>query len=277
MKDRLPSGMIWLGLVFAATAAILSESLAWGGRPTESRDPVPMALVPGGPFLMGSSEGSGREDERPQRKVHVDAFAIDLVEVTNGRYLRFVDATGHRHPPNPYGNGALTNAKGIESLPIVQVNWHDAFDYCQWAGKRLPTEAEWEKAARGTEGRQYPWGDEQPSPVRANFERNWDKQMTLHPVGTLPEGVSPYGIHDLAGNAREWVSDWYASDYYQHAPDRNPRGPERGVLKVIRGGSWHSPLADITTMARGRGGFALRTHGTGFRCAKEVREASRGR
>ena len=243
-------------------------------HPATERDPVPMVVVPTGPFLMGSREGEGRDDERPQRTVHVDAFSIDSLEVTNARFLIFVEATGHRRPLNPYGDGMLTSAKGIEHLPVVQVNWHDAGDYCQWAGKRLPTEAEWEKAARGTDGRLYPWGSEPPTSEQAVYEREWEDGKALRAVGTMPGGRSAFGVHDMAGNAREWVQDWYAPDYYRVAPDRNPRGPEQGVLKVIRGGSWRSPLADIGAAARGWGGFALRTHGTGFRCARSLDQSS---
>jgi len=232
-------------------------------------DPVPMVTIPAGEFLMGNPEGKGRADEWPQRSVYLDAFAIDQVEVTNERYLAFVATTGHRNPPNPYGTGTLQSAKGIEQLPVVQTTWYDAKAYCSWAKKRLPTEAEWEKAARGTDGRLFPWGNDSATVKRANFDREWEEEKTLYPVGSLPDGDSPYGVKDMAGNAREWVSDWYDAEYYKHAPDRNPQGPDKkGVVRSIRGGSWHSPLADITTSGRGRGGFALQTHGTGFRCAR---------
>lgn len=237
-------------------------------------DPVPLVTIPAGEFLMGSPEGKGRADERPQRAVYLDAFVIDQVEVTNARYMAFVKATGHRTPPNPYGTGPLQSITGIEHLPVVQTTWYDAKAYCTWAKKRLPTEAEWEKAARGTDGRLYPWGNEPPTATRANFDREWEDEKTLHPVGSLPNGDSPYGVKDMAGNAREWVSDWYDADYYQHAPNRNPQGPDKkGVVRSIRGGSWHSPASDITTTARGRGGFALQTHGTGFRCARSLENA----
>ena len=237
---------------------------------TMEADPVPMVIIPAGPFKMGSQDGKGREDERPQRDIYLDAFAIDQVEVTNERYLAFLKATGHRNPPNPYGSGYLHEATGIEKLPVVQVTWYDAKAYCAWAKKRLPTEAEWEKAARGTDGRLYPWGNDLPSPTRATFDREWEGEKTMHPVGALPAGDSPYGVKDMSGNAREWVEDWYDPDYYKHAPDRNPTGPTKGVVRSIRGGSWHSPLWDIGVASRGRGGFALQTHGTGFRCAKSV-------
>jgi formylglycine-generating enzyme len=238
-------------------------------------DPVPMVTIPAGEFLMGNPEGKGRDDERPQRSVYLDEFAIDQVEVTNERYMAFVKSIGHRTPPNPYGTGSLQSIKGIEQLPVVQTTWYDAKSYCSWAKKRLPTEAEWEKAARGTDGRLYPWGNEPPTAKRANFDREWEDEQTLHAVGSLPDGDSPYGVKDMAGNVREWISDWYDADYYQHAPNRNPQGPDKkGVVRSIRGGSWHSPASDITTSARGRGGFALQTHGTGFRCVRGLEAAT---
>lgn len=238
---------------------------------TKEPDPVPMVTIPAGEFLMGNPEGKGRDDERPQRSVYLDEFAIDQVEVTNERYMAFVKSIGHRTPPNPYGTGPLQSIKGIEQLPVVQTTWYDAKAYCTWAKKRLPTEAEWEKAARGTDGRMYPWGNDPPTMRHANFDREWDEERTLHAVGSLPEGDSTYGVKDMAGNAREWVADWYDADYYKDAPLRNPQGPDkRGVVRSIRGGSWHSPASDLTTSARGRGGFALQTHGTGFRCARSL-------
>jgi formylglycine-generating enzyme required for sulfatase activity len=255
-------------IVVAAWAVAPSPALS-ASRAALELDPVPMVTIPAGEFLMGSPEGTGRADERPQHSVYLDAFAIDQVEVTNERYMAFVTATGHRNPPNPYGSGALLSVNGVEQLPVVQTTWYDAKAYCSWAKKRLPTEAEWEKAARGTDGRLFPWGNEPATSRRANFDREWQDEHTLHPAGSLPDGDSPYGVRDMAGNAREWVQDWYDPEYYGHAQERNPQGPDKkGVVRSIRGGSWHSPVSDITTTARGRGGFALQTHGTGFRCAR---------
>lgn len=259
-------------LVVALSPAFSLDALA----ASKDLDPVSMVTIPAGEFLMGNPEGKGRDDERPQRSVHLDEFAIDQVEVTNERYMAFVKATGHRTPPNPYGTGPIQSMKGIEQLPVVQMTWYDAKAYCAWAKKRLPTEAEWEKAARGTDGRLYPWGNDLPNTKRANFDREWEDEHTLHKVGSLPDGNSPYGVKDMAGNVREWVSDWYDAEYYRHAPDRNPQGPDKkGVVRSIRGGSWHSPASDITATARGRGGFALQTHGTGFRCARSLEPTPR--
>lgn len=264
-------GTCWSAIVamMALASAVSTTPVVAAPPAAKEVDPVPMVTIPAGEFLRGNLEGTGRTDEWPQRSVYLDEFAIDQVEVTNVRYLAFVGTTGHRSPPNPYGTGPLAAVKGIEQLPVVQVTWYDAKAYCSWAKKRLPTEAEWEKAARGTDGRLFPWGHEPATSKRANFGREWVEEQTLHPVGSLPDGDSPYGVKDLAGNAREWVQDWYDAEYYGHAPDRNPQGPEKkGVVRSIRGGSWHSPISDITTTARGRGGFALQTHGTGFRCAR---------
>ncbi len=243
---------------------------AFGADPSlMEKDPVEMVTIPAGTFIRGSAPGQGRLDEQPRAKIFVDAFAIDKYEVSNTRYLVFVQETLHKPPFNVYGEGPLSSEEGIDDLPIVQVTWHDAVDYCFWTGKRLPTEAEWEKAARGTDTRQYPWGDEPPNTKRARFDGEWQDKNTLLPVKSLPEGQSPSGVYQLAGNVREWVQDWYNVEYYSKAPDQNPVGPETGILKVIRGGSWRSFDSDLRVASRGKGGFALKTHGIGFRCARD--------
>ncbi len=238
--------------------------------PLKKRDPVTMVVIPAGDFFMGSPPGEGRADEQPQRKVRLDAYAIDIHEVTNSRYLNFIHSTGRKEPPNPYSEKLLSQEPDTGDLPVVQITWYDAVDYCRWAGKRLPTEAEWEKTARGNHGSKFPWGSSGPQREWVNFERDWDGTNTLWPVGSSPQTVSPYGVHDMAGNVREWVQDWYAVDFYVRGPNNNPHGPQNGILKVIKGGSWHSFVSDIRAASRGKGGFALKTDGIGFRCARSI-------
>lgn len=266
-----------LGLAVIVTVMALSPNATSADQQTAApqRDSVTMVLVPAGWFMMGSSDSADRSDERPQRRVFLNAFAIDEVEVTNQRYGSFVRATGHEPPPNPYGPVPIDNTDGIGSLPVVQVTWHDAVDYCRWAGKRLPTEAEWEKAARGADGGRFPWGDTPPTAEFAAFGKEWEDMRTMPPVGSAPAGRSPYGVMDMAGNAREWVADWYHPDYYAEAPNRDPLGPGDGTLKVIRGGSWHNGPTELRVTARQKGGFALKTDGVGFRCARTM-EAPHG-
>jgi formylglycine-generating enzyme required for sulfatase activity len=232
------------------------------------RDPVEMVKVEADKFLMGSKLGEGRPDERPQRNIFLSKYLIDIHEVSNQRYLNFIRKTERKEPPNSYSDRLLSKEPGIENLPVVQVTWYDAVDYCRWAGKRLPTEAEWEKAARGKNGNKYPWGSEVLSNKSVNFDKNWEGIKTLWPVDGSPETSSFYGIKNMSGNVREWVADWYAPDYYQNGPIKNPPGPQTGILKVIKGGSWHSFKSDIRPASRGKGGFALKTDGIGFRCAK---------
>jgi formylglycine-generating enzyme required for sulfatase activity len=267
VTKRISPILICLILVgFSIVSKVKANSLE-----SLSRDPVKMITIPAGEFLMGSEMGKGRDDEYPQRQVHLDSYAIDVYEVSNKNYLKFIHATGRKEPPNPYSEKILSEEPGVQLSPVVQVTWYDAVDYCRWAGKRLPTEAEWEKAARGLHGSIYPWGMQSPGTQKVNFAKNWDGINTLWPVGSKSETSSPFGIEGMAGNVREWVSDWYAPDYYSHAPVKNPKGPANGILKVIKGGSWHSFKADVRPAARGKGGFALKTDGIGFRCAKSIR------
>jgi len=232
------------------------------------RDSVGMKTIPAGEFIMGSKKEEGRADERPQRKIYLDTYEIDSHEVSNNHYLNFIQSTGRKDPLNPYSEKLLSDEAGIGNLPIVQVTWYDAVDYCRWAGKHLPSEAQWEKAARGEKGLVFPWGSKKPSQKLANYQKNWDGIQTLWPVSAKIESSSPYGVIGMAGNAREWVKDWYSPEYYKNAPSSNPQGPSVGILKVIKGGSWHSFKSDIRSASRGKGGFALKTDGIGFRCAK---------
>ena len=227
-----------------------------------------LVLIPEGDFVMGSN--IGRADERPQHTVYLDAFELDRYEVTNVQYWRFLQAAGRRPPP--YWDGD-TYPVGQADFPVVGVSWDDADAYCTWAGKRLPTEAEWEKACRGTDGRTYPWGDLW-EPHRANVDLSdragagpsiWDTAWQLLrvtrnrvgpgllPVGSYRDGASPYGVMDLVGGASEWVADWYNWSDYTNLPTRNPLNLEPPWNHCLRGSPWHDPTggADwVQTMSR---------------------------
>ncbi len=223
-----------------------------------------MILVPAGEFKMGSLGGD--PDEQPIHKVYVSAFFMDKHQITVASYARFLDATHHESPPE----WAIMNKPGNQNRPVANVDWAEAEAYCKWAGKRQPTEAEWEKAARGTDGRTYPWGNEPPTKFYANSGKEvWSNHSALTPVGTFEVGKSPYGIYDMAGNVWEWVSDWYDPEYYQLSPPQNPSGPRKGSHKVVRGGSWGSNgITGMRSADRETHLPSFRGYGTGFRCAK---------
>jgi formylglycine-generating enzyme required for sulfatase activity len=254
---------------------------------------------------MGSSEGEGAFDKHPQHKVYLDDFYIDKYEVTNAQFKKFVEATGYVTDAERKRYGEVWNPKGgILSLhnfgsvnwrtpnawrvpylavnlqhpdeweywlmnhPVVQVSWNDAQVYAKWAGKRLPTEAEWEKAARGTDGRKWPWGnvfnvDLEGVTVHANIASDY-----LLPVDSFPTGVSPYGVHDMVGNVQEWVADWYAGDYYARSSQNNPKGPDNGIARVLRGGSWrHLKINHVLITNRYYQVPDYSSNFVGFRCA----------
>jgi formylglycine-generating enzyme required for sulfatase activity len=210
-----------------------------------------MLLVPAGEFTRGSEQGF--PDEVPVHKVYVDAFYIDLTEVTNEQYRECVKA-GDCQPPRRYDCCSEKSVgvwpsyydnRKFDDYPVVFITWHDALAYCTWRGVRLLTEAEWEKASRGTDARTYPWGNAEPTPSLLNFawlpkEFEEKPSYTTMPVGSYPNGASPYGVLDLAGNVYEWVYDVYAPDYYQVSPYDNPKGPEEGAYRVTRGGSFYN-------------------------------------
>jgi formylglycine-generating enzyme required for sulfatase activity len=188
-------------------------------------------FVEAGEFLMGSHETDSRaaDDEKPQHVVNLDAFWIDMTEVTNAQYRRCVEA-GVCTSPGCWGDADLSG----DDQPVVCVTWYDAEVYAAWVGGRLPTEAEWEKAARGTDGRLYPWGNESPDCTKA-FYSGCGVRTT--DVGSHLEGASPYGALDMAGSVREWVADWYDHEYYQDSPGNNPLGPNAASFRVMRDGS----------------------------------------
>ncbi len=209
-------------------------------------------VIPAGAFLMGSdkqTDPNARDDELPQHRVTLSEYAIARVPVTNAQYKHFVDATHHAKPSH-WTNGEIP--KGLENHPVVYVSWQDAVDFCQWAKVRLPTEAEWEKAARGTDGRIYPWGNQPPSADRANFSpsglrsfvRAFQSAATT-PVENYPLGASPYGLLHMAGNVWEHVAVWYNGVYYANSPTENPQGPTSGIRRVVRGGSFVHHIGDV--------------------------------
>ena len=219
---------------------------------------VSMVFVPPGEFVMGNNP------------VQLDAFWIDKTEVTNLIYARCVEA-GACNPPRSSRSNTRDPYFGnpdFDDYPVVYVSWEDASQYCAWAGGRLPTEAEWEKAARGTDGRQYPWGDAEPSGVFGLL--NYQAQDTTE-VGTYPDGASPYGALDMAGNVSEWVADWFSPDYYDNPPAANPTGPDTGEYRVWRGGSWANTSPDrVRTYSRTGNLPTDASGGIGFRCARDA-------
>jgi iron(II)-dependent oxidoreductase len=243
-----------------------------------------MVLVPAGQFLMGSNKKTDRNayvTELPQRTVHLDAFEIAKYEVTNLQYLKFVLATDR--PPLidwRYDGGNFQEA--MANHPVMHVNWYDADAYCRWAGKRLPTEAEWEKAARGTDGRLNPWGNQSAGLTRANFGRTGlsgpvrdrPERLLLYPpliaVDRYDNAVSPYGAYQLMGNVAEWVSDWYEKEYYRSAPNRNPTGPEKGTQKAFRGGGWMDSTTTMRAAMRNGTDPDTKINWLGFRCARSL-------
>ena len=218
-----------------------------------------MIFVPPGLFSMGSSN-----------TVYMDSFWIDKTEVTNAMYAGCVQA-GKCSPPRSSDSHARVSYYGnpeFDHYPVIYVSWLDAQNYCAWVGGRLPTEAEWEKAARGTDGRQFPWGDIDPSSLLGLL--NYHSQDTTE-VGSYPNGASPYGILDMAGNVSEWVADWLSTDYYEHPSTSNPLGPDAGEYRVWRGGSWANTSTDRVRTDSRTGNFPTdASGGIGFRCARDA-------
>jgi serine/threonine-protein kinase len=260
-------------------------TLGVGSTWTRPVDGMVMVYVPEGEFSMGMDADAAWEicrqfasdckrdgflDEEPVHTVYLDAYWIDQTEVTNGMYAACVSAgacqtpkENSKTPRSRYGNAAFAD------YPVGDVDSRDAETYCAWVGGRLPTEAEWEKAARGTDGRIYPWGNSPPSYSLLNSSPGFtacvgDTSM----VGSYPSGVSPYGALDMAGNVYEWVADWYGENYYSQSPASNPTGPASGEMRVVRGGAFH--LNDVGVRSADRQmihpwGISVTV---GFRCAR---------
>ncbi len=244
---------------------------------TSAKDKAPMIVIPAGKFSMGADDGRG--NERPVHEVQLPAYAIDQFEVTMKLYDAFLQATGQTPPP--LWDPEAVNAAG--DRPAVGLTWNDAQAYCKWAGKRLPSEAEWEKAARGEDARRFPWGHMQPFVDIANYNRGvWvSYPITLVNVksgvkgmsirhGLKTGGKSPYGLYHMAGNAAEWVADWYDRTYYQQSPKEAPKGPKKGDKRVIRGGSWSDTPVGIRSTARVSAEPTYQDQTLGVRCAMDV-------
>jgi formylglycine-generating enzyme required for sulfatase activity len=224
--------------------------------------------VPADAFMMGSADNdsTANSDEKPQHSVFLDAFWIDRTEVTNAEYARCVasgQCTSPKNTSSSTSSGYYGN-KQFADYPVIYIDWEQAQAYCTWAGRRLPSEAEWEKAARGSDGRIYPWGSTIPTKMLLNFNSIVNETTA---VGSYPSGASPYGALDMAGNVWEWVSDWYSNSYYQQSPARNPSGPSTGTYHVLRGGSFYNLGKFVRSAGRYWGPSDYLYNGIGFRCA----------
>ncbi len=269
-----------------------------GSTRISETDGMTLVYVPGGDFSMGS-DSSSYANERPVHTVFLDSYWIDQTEVTNVMFGTFITQTGYQTDAEITGssNGYDTDTNKTEltlgadwqhplgpdsSLsdlaehPVVHVSWNDARAYCEWAGRRLPSEAEWEKAARGTDGRTFPWGNDFDG-TRLNSadinlgafwgNNNFDDGFQLtSPVGFYPSGASPYGALEMAGNVFEWVNDWVDEAYYQSSPSSNPGGPATGEYRIVRGGSWHDPEDGQRAAYRGWAAPTDTDLALGFRC-----------
>jgi len=238
--------------------------------------PVNMVLIQQGSFQMGSKKSmlelkphdlfnSDRHTlgpENPAHEVYIDSFFIDKYEVSNDAYTKFIKETGAKKPKG-LNNPNFNNPQ----QPVVGINWKEAFKFCNWQGKRLPTEAEWEKAARGKRPVKYPWGNLPPDSSSLNYNEEINKTS---PVGSYEKGKSDYGVYDLSGNVSEWVNDWHFPEYYLFSPKNNPQGPEKGQYKVIRGGSWRNNAEDVSLVYRNATTPRNRSLAIGFRCVKSL-------
>jgi len=270
-------------------------------KPKPPSPPPGMVSVPAGDFMMGSTPGN--INELPVHAVHLDAFWIDKYEVTNAQFKQFMDAGGYTAQafwsaagwsarvsngwtqPAHWNTGNYHSGPAWPEFPVVGVSWYEAEAYANFAGKRLPTEAEWEKAARSTDQRTYPWG-EGIDGSRANYSGSGDpyegNEGVTTPVGfydgrlypspsfQTADSPSPYGAYDMAGNVLEWVVDWYQSDYYSASPPSNPPGPVSGSYRVQRGGAWASRTSELRSACRHGSNPNGRNEYIGFRCAKTL-------
>ncbi|MFH0802399.1 MAG: formylglycine-generating enzyme family protein [bacterium] len=240
------------------------------------RDGSRLVEVPAGKFIMGSPPGIGESREKPGHEVTLDAYLISVFEVSNGQFERFESESGYKAE----GDWRQYCTPETIKYPVVNVTWNDANTYCRWAGLRLPTEAEWEKAARGDNGKMYPWGDKW-NPAACNwygFSGTPGESLPsgghkgTRPVDSFFSGISFYGCMNMSGNAYEWCADWYNETYYAGSPETNPRGPLKGTYRVLRGGSWLNLLpGNLRCAARNYELPKTAKNDIGFRCARNVR------
>ena len=251
---------------FQATELLRTQSQ----RIMQEPGPATMVLVPAGEFVMEAHQEyeMADKDERTTHTVYLNAFSIDRYEVTTARYAKFIQET-KRPAPKYWSEETL---KQHERKPVVGVDWNDAAAYCAWVEKRLPTGAEWEKAARGTDLRLYPWGNEEPGRQWANFDHCCDKGYeALTEVGSFEQGKSPYGVYDMAGNVWEWVADRYDEGSYGKSTERNPTGRSTGEKRIVRGGAWDSASTYVRSSYRLRLSPTFRLDNIGFRCARDAK------
>ena len=244
-----------------------------------------MVLVPEGLFIMGFNidniEEWGDTDEEPVHKIFLKSYYIDRYEVNASKFSKFLNLHKNKAPLYFETGSGVTIEKidnlfrprlGLNNYPANRISWYGANAYCRSVNKRLPTEAEWEKAARGTGARLFPWGDEFPSNNRATFRRKFNILgfKALESVDSMPKGRSPYGAHHMAGNVWEWVNDWYQDSYYEVSPSSNPKGPESGTSKVLRGGNWYYKAYYMRTTYRFNDKPDVFKNWQGFRCAQNL-------
>ena len=297
-RANILAGAVVAGLLGIGEAAwsldvgdVKQEWTADGHKLAAERVKLPaydeMVRIPAGPFTMGSDRKTDKNAylvEMPQRSVYLDAYEIDKYEVTTVQYLKFVLAT-NRDPQVDWKFDGGNFQDTMVAHPIMHVTWFEADEYCKWAGKRLPTEAEWEKAARGaTDSRIYPWGNEMAGLSRANFGRTGlsgpvrdrPERLLLYPpiisVFKYDNAMSPFGVFQMAGNVAEWVSDWYDKDYYKTAPDKNPKGPDKGTQKAFRGGGWIDSTPSVRVSQRNGTDPKTSMNWMGMRCARDVKD-----
>ncbi len=236
------------------------------GMSVNPKDGAVTILVPAGKFLMGSADTDkdAKVNQKPRHTVYLDSYLIYRDLVTVAQYREFCKATGTEMPEAPDWGWE-------DDHPMVLVTWEDANAYAQWAGASLPTEAQWEKAARGTDGRTYPWGNNWENGRLHCSKATWGDARKTAPVGSCASGASPYGVMDMAGNVSQWCADYYDSKYYQASPAKNPTGPKLAIGRVLRGGSWSSEAPETFHTTRRTGSNpTIRFMGTGFRCVMKL-------